>query len=155
MKPKRFSDNRELLCDLTLPKRDDPILAVCPKCSSKALVLPDIGKNVKCVCTKCSFNQIRSNKSLSFGWHIDRPHNGYFRLNLWLQTCCCGHSLYAFTVRHLNFLEDYIKADLRERRQNENGWRNASVGSRLPKWIKSHKNRKQLIKAIDKLKEKL
>ena len=55
----------------------------------------------------------------------------------------------------MQLFEAYIKADLRQRRQNENGWRNASLASRLPKWIKSYKNREQLIKAIDKLREKL
>lgn len=105
--------------------------------------------------SSCSFNQTKSNKTRSLEWHKDIPNDGYFKFDLWLQTSCCGHSLYTFTIRHLNLLEAYVKADLRERRQNENGWRNASVASRLPKWIKSHKNREQLIKAIGKLKEKL
>ena len=155
MKPSRHFDNREHRFDITLPTNDDPILVVCPKCNSKALVLPDTLYGVKCVCTKCSFNQKQSNKQRSFEWHSDIPHDGYFGYDLYLQIYCCGHSLYAFTIRHLDLLEAYIKADLRERRQNENGWRNASVASRLPKWIKSYKNRQQLIKAIYKLREKL
>lgn len=143
MKPIRHFDNRELMFEIAAPKKDDPILVVCPKCRSKALVLPDTDNQNKCVCTKCSFNK-----------------NGYFRFDLWLETHCCGHSLYAFNIRHLNVLENYIKADLRERRQSEQrpgeyGWRNASLASRFPKWIKSHKNREQLIKAIQKLREKL
>ena len=154
MKPIRHFDNREHRFDITLPKRDNPILAVCPRCSSKALVLPDTEDSVQCVCIKCSFNQKKSNKKRSFAWHSDIPHDGYFGCDLYLQTYCCGHSLYAFTIRHLDLLEAYIKADLRERRQNENGWRNASVASRLPKWIKSRKNREQLVKAIHLLREK-
>ncbi len=155
MTPDRHFDRREHRYLITAPTNDDPVLVVCPKCSSKALVIPHGIDEVKCVCTKCSFNKKISNGSRSFGWDMDIPDDGYFGFDLWLQTYCCGHSLYAFTIRHLNLLENYIKADLRERQQNERGWRNVSVASRLPKWIKSHKNREQLVKAIQKLKEKL
>ncbi|MEM7594866.1 MAG: hypothetical protein AAF383_25785, partial [Cyanobacteria bacterium P01_A01_bin.83] len=152
----RYFDNREHRFDITLPKDNDPILAVCPQCNSKALVLPNTKDTVKCVCTKCSFNKTKSNKSRSLGWHMDIPHDGYFGFDLWLQTYCCGHSLYAFTIRHLELLEKYIQADLRERRPSENGWWcNSSVVAKLPKWIKSHKNREQLLKAIEKLRAKL
>ena len=155
MKPERYFDNHEHRFEITAPKNDDPILVVCPQCNSKALVLPNTKDSVKCVCTKCSFNQTKSNKSRSLGWRMDIPHDGYFRFDLWLQIYCCGHSLYAFTQRHLDLLETYIKADLRERKPDENGWRNSSVASRLPKWIKSYKNREQLIKAIQKLRKRL
>lgn len=99
--------------------------------------------------------RVTSTKIRSFGWNEDIPADGYFGFDLWLQVYCCGQSLYAFTTRHLDLLETYIKADLRERRQNEDGWRNASVASRLPQWMKSSKNRSKLIKAISKLREKL
>ena len=58
--PERFFDNREHRFDITLPKDNDPILAVCPKCNAKALVFPNTQDTVKCVCTKCSFNNWRS-----------------------------------------------------------------------------------------------
>ncbi|MEM8830958.1 MAG: hypothetical protein AAGE96_16605 [Cyanobacteria bacterium P01_G01_bin.19] len=151
----RYFDRREHGDDIVLPKNNDPILAVCPQCNSKALVLPNTEDTVKCVCTKCSFNKTKSNRSRFLGWRKDIPHDGYFGFDLWLQTYCCGHSLYAFTIRHLDLLEDYVKADLRERKPDESGWRNSSVSSRLPKWIKSHKNREQLIKAIQKLRAKI
>ena len=154
MNPKRYFDNRELRFEITLPEKDDPILVICPKCHAKALILPDTEETIKCVCTKCSFNKHESKKRLWLGCHLDISYSEYLCLNLWLETHCCGHSLYAFTIRHLDLIESYIKADLRERKQNENGWRNASVASRLPKWIKSHKNREQLIKSIQKLREK-
>ena len=155
MTPERFFDHREHRYLITAPTNDDPVLVVCPQCSSKALIVPDRIDAVKCVCTRCSFNKKASNQSRSFGWHEDIPDDGYFGFDLWLQIYCSGHSLYAFTIRHLDLLENYIKADLRERRQNENGWRNASVASKLPRWIKSYKNREQLIKAIQKLREKI
>ena len=155
MKPERFFDNHENRFTITEATNDDPILVVCPKCNSKALVFPDTKDTVKCVCTKCSFSKKRSSRSRSLGWHMDIPDDGYFGLDIWLQTYCCGNSLYAFTKRHLELLEAYIKADLRERKRGAGGWHNASVASRLPKWIKSHKNREQLFKAIQKLRAKL
>lgn len=156
MIPERHFDNREHRFDITLPKNDDPILAICPKCHAKALILPATKDTVKCICTKCSFNKQKSNKKRSLGWHEDIPHDGYFGFYLWLQIYCCSHSLYAFTIRHLNLLEAYIKADLRERKPSKNGWRcNSSVVAKLPKWIKSYKNREQLLKAIQKLRAKL
>lgn len=155
MKPKRYCDQREHRYDITAPKNDDPILVKCPKCNSKALVLPVELDQVKCVCTNCSFNKMASTKMRSLRWELDIPDDGYFGFDLWLQVYCCSHSLYAFTTRHLDLLESYIKADLRERQQQEKGWRNASVASRLPHWIKSSKNREQLIKAIYKLRKKL
>ncbi|MEW9532434.1 hypothetical protein AB0B72_28180, partial [Microbispora sp. NPDC049125] len=39
----------------------------------------------------------------------------FFGLHLWLQTPCCGNVLWAYNIRHLDLLEGYIGADLRER----------------------------------------
>ncbi|MGI5171658.1 hypothetical protein ACQEU3_45665 [Spirillospora sp. CA-253888] len=35
---------------------------------------------------------------------------------LWLQRSCCGHVLWAYNVRHLDLLESYAAAKLREGR---------------------------------------
>lgn len=156
MKPKRYIDNREHIFSTISPKSDDPVLVVCPKCQSKALVFPDTNDQVKCVCTKCAFNQRKSSNTPLFEWYKENPTDGYFGFDLWLQINCCGNSLWAFNQRHLTLLDSYIKASLRERKPRENGWcRNSSIASRLPKWIKSHKNRQKLSQAIHKLKKKL
>lgn len=55
--------------------------------------------------------------------------------------------LWAYNREHLEFLEAYIGADLRQREPN----RNASLASRLPKWIKNAKNREDLRKTIRQL----
>lgn len=156
MKPIRYIDNREDRFTTFLPKSDDPILVICPQCNSKALIFPDTEGTVKCICTKCSFYKNKSNKSRFFYWNKENPTDGYFGFNLWLQINCCGNSLWAFNNRHLNVLDSYINATLRERKTFKNQWcGNSSVVAKLPKWIKSHKNREQLIKAIQKLREKL
>lgn len=89
----------------------------------------------------------------SFDW--------YFRLPLWLQTPCCGKILWAYNREHLDFLESYIKAGLRERfplKVYETGlvmWRNKSLASRLPTWMKRAKNRDEVLRGIEKLRKKI
>jgi len=72
-------------------------------------------------------------------------------LPLWLQTPCAGHVLWAWSAWHLDFIERYVSADLRERTPNIN----TSLASRLPKWIKSARHRKEILKGIRRLRERL
>jgi hypothetical protein len=58
--------------------------------------------------------------------------------------------LVAWNEAHLDYLESYIAGHLR-REQVGDGVRNRSVLSRLPAWVKSAKNRDELIKAIARL----
>ncbi len=64
---------------------------------------------------------------------------------------CCGQTLWAMNLEHLDFLERYVESDLRERIPNIN----KSLASRLPQWIKSKKNRNEILKGISKLRLKL
>lgn len=114
-------------------------------------------------CKKCA-KGIRKNDS-SFGYTIQCKYcgilsnpmigswgNGTFMgLNLWLRTNCCGNLLWAYNKEHLDFLDGYVKSSLRERIPNIN----QSLASRLPDWIKSRKNRKELSKGIHKLYSRL
>ncbi len=60
--------------------------------------------------------------------------------------------LWAYNYKHLDFIENHIKAELRTRENS--AIKNRSLGSRLPKWMSSKKNRKELLKGIEKLKKK-
>jgi hypothetical protein len=75
----------------------------------------------------------------------------WFGLPLWLQTSCCGELLWARNTSHLEFLANYVAATLREREPNQNG----STVSRLPKWMKSAKNRGAIMACIAHLRETL
>lgn len=75
----------------------------------------------------------------------------YFKLPLWLTTEVDGHLLWAYNHDHLAFLEQHIRATLRERTGPE--YKNRSLGSRLPKWMSSAKNRGSILKAIARLQE--
>ena len=155
MKDNRFKDGREHLFTIIEPTKDDPVIICCPKCARKAFVVPESKDRVKATCIECGFNVTGSSNSRSFYWHDENPTDGYFGYDLWLRTDCCGNSLWAFNKKHLEFLESYVTASLRERfKDNDLGWSNSSLAGRLPKWIKAAKNRDALIKAINELKAK-
>lgn len=77
--------------------------------------------------------------------------DGCFGLPLLLRTPCAGHTLWAFNERHLAYLEEFVRADLRERL----GTANASVVSRLPAWLKQAKHRGEVLRAIGRLRVQL
>ena len=56
---------------------------------------------------------------------------------------------------HLPFLEDYVRATLREHARGEHGWRNQALANRLPAWMKDAKNREDVLGCIEKLREML
>ena len=154
--PNRYLDEGDTRLDISKPTREDPTLVVCPACASKAFVLPlfEEETTVKAVCPSCGFSKTTPGTSLRFNWHADNPTDGYFGLTLWLTTRCAGHSLWAFNNRHLDLLEAYVSAQLRERGRDQTGWRNASVASRLPRWITSASNREEVRGAIRALRKK-
>lgn len=152
----RFKEEREHRFTISKPTEDDPVLIACPKCSSKAAVVPCGDDKVRASCFECGYSAEKSSNGRSFYWYEDNPTDGYFGFDLWLRTDCNGNSLWAFNAKHLKFLESYVSAKLRERNKDEEwGWSNSSLASRLPKWIKSAKNRDALLRAITELKAKV
>lgn len=152
----RFKENREHRLDISIPEEDDPTLVYCPKCKSKSFVFPHGESKVKFSCLNCAYTKIKSTSYRSFDWYAENPTDSYFGFDLWLKTGCVGESLWAFNKRHLRFLESYVSANIREReRHDEWGWHNSSLASRLPKWLKSAKNRESILKAINELKVKV
>ncbi len=103
----------------------------------------------KLSCLHCGYAKIWKGKTQNRGG----PYDWYFRLPLWLQTPCCGEILWAFNEKHLSFLERYVTAKLRIKFHVEGQIRNGTMASRLPGWIKSAKNRDEVIKGITRLKE--
>lgn len=74
--------------------------------------------------------------------------DGYFGMPLLLTANFKGHLFWAYNDEHLAELKAFIGADLRERYHLAG---NSSMISRLPLWIKSAKNRDELLKLIEKL----
>ena len=149
----RFKDNGEWLFNF-----GEEFLVICPNCKNCARVIPDFNKSnlelnwskrinsVKLTCLNCGFSKIKDKiEVLYIG-----DHDFYFQLPLWLEEKCKKDKIWAYNYRHLNFLEEYIRADIRE----QNNDYNKSYISRLPKWIKKASNKEDILKVINKLKEK-
>ena len=143
----------------------DEFLVVCPKCEGMAKVIIDQLEFEKLpkrkmdkyrnrffaprrlVCLNCLHRDFWKGNQIGVGSNVD----WYFRLPLWLEISCCGTTLWAYNLKHLEMLEDYVGAKLRERTVKGR----SSFLSKLPKWIKSAKNRDEILKAIEKLKVKI
>jgi hypothetical protein len=158
-KNERFLDEGTKIYDFY-----DEFLVVCPKCARLAKVVIDEAEFVKLstrkllkhrnrfyaprrlICLNCLHRDLWNGNQILTGASVD----WYFRLPLWLQISCCGEVLWAYNRNHLGMLENYVGARLRERTAKG---RNSFL-SKLPKWLKSAKNRGEMLKAIKKLKEK-
>lgn len=86
-------------------------------------------------------------------YYPSEPRDPVSGLDLWLQTPCCGHLLWAWNIEHVLWMQKYVQARLRTRRWI-GGWSNNSLQSRLPRWITSAKNREAVLKGLDKLIER-
>ena len=142
MNDSRFRDPQTRIEDLA----DEPILVVCPRCERRASVTVS-----RLVCPECSL--VRENPRPDFRtWN--RPVDPFFREPLWLRADCCGgHTLWAFHSSHLDLIERFVAATLRERGLgNRPGM---TLVARLPMWITAAKHRDEVLRTIDKLRATL
>src|SRR5438876_3622443 len=112
----------------------DHILVHCPRCDECAEVIlrnPDAPRKYRVdiefaprrlVCKHCGYSK---------DWHGRQviqyqEYDWYFHQPLWLRIPCCGDILWAHNEKHLNFLADFVKAELRE------SYPNGTLASRLP-----------------------
>jgi hypothetical protein len=132
------------------------ILVRCPRCAEPAWIKtiepgdksPFSARRL--ACKKCAFAKFWHGRSVGGGRDAT---DGYFHLPLFLQLPCCGETLWAYNLLHVDYLAQWLGADLRERRADSvHGWRNASNLSRLPKWMKLAKNRAAVIEGLTRLK---
>jgi len=150
--PGRFHDPFVWLYTLAA----DDIEVVCPRCGALAVVIAQRvdGTSVmfwprRFVCTACVSTGSWSPKGQTSQW--GGPVDPFFRLPLWLQAeCCGGHTLWAFNEAHLTLLEDFVTARLRERGQARN---RMTLVARLPRWLKSAKNRDEVLRVITRLRQ--
>jgi hypothetical protein len=140
--PRRFRDD-----GASLGQFARTFLVVCPRCAARANVMPLSADQSgwRVACAACGFTQDQAeprNETWAGSYAVD-PH---FRLPLWLQTPCCGETLWAFNREHLDFIEEYIRATLREGFVGNN-----TVASRLPEWMVTAKHRDEVLRCIARL----
>ena len=133
---KKFEDN-----GIELSQFYEYRIVHCPNCSK-----PVDFVNLKVTCIHCAYH--KEFKAID-SWHSLAPIT--VAMEDYLQIPCCGQMLWAINLEHLDFLENYVVADIRERLPNIN----KSLASRLPQWMKSNKNRKEILKCISNLRLKL
>ena len=162
--PERFRTADESLEDF-----GGESLVVCPRCSGRALVRVrerDASPRVLLSCAGCGHSagweatspgiiHSRDPKWFAKGqMAFGAPVDPFFHLPLWLRAPCCGETLWAFNAAHLDWLEGYVGATLRERTQTEHGWSNQSLASRLPRWMQAAGNRDEILRCIRALRER-
>jgi hypothetical protein len=117
MQNKRFVDEGTKIYEF-----NDEFLVVCPKCQKMAKVVPEYfsekpNKQLfsprKFICLNCPHRDVWDGKQILTGANVD----WYFRLPLWLQISCCGETLWAYNLKHLEIIEQYVSAKLRERKK--------------------------------------
>ena len=130
----------------------------CPHCGHKWLITEVWRESYKgklnpTAAVKCP--ACHQSSALELAWQSDRytnqPVDPYFGFPLWLQSDCCGYTLWAYNPEHLQILKSYVSAKIRDQRKRGK-W---SMTSRLPQWVKDAKNRDELLKIIARLEKKL
>jgi hypothetical protein len=138
----------------------DHVLVECPRCAACAHIRADRSDGdrgvpascAKLTCGACGY----VGRGESTGWQRTEGTDWYFNLPLWLRAPCKGRLLWAYNAEHLNLIESYVSAELRERRRHvDAGWCNSSLVSRLPRWMVLAKNRDTVLKGVAAVREKL
>ncbi|HEY1193003.1 hypothetical protein [Flavobacterium sp.] len=130
----------------------------CSKCFEKFDVESQIFKKVpelyKVKCPNCNFQEDVKPQTYAFKEMPEKDglvRDSWYNLPLWFQKEVSGNVFWAYNLNHIDYLERYIKADLRER--NNDGSGNGTMVSRLPQFVKAAKNREKLLKILKKWKE--
>jgi hypothetical protein len=153
----RFKDQGQRIYDFM-----SEFLVRCPRCDKCARVMecdpvaPEIRAERgypprpifaprRLVCEHCGLAKDSNGNRVGYPETCDK----YFGEPLWLQIPCCNEILWAYNEKHLDFLESFVKAELRE------AYPNQTFASRLPEWMKLATHREEILKCIRKLRETL
>lgn len=148
----RFQDPRTHLWDYM-----GHIAVRCPRCGSRARVAPDLSaepaehpehtaRRLTCLTCHHSVEQ-KQGVDIRIGAEGRDP---YFGLELWFTTDCGEHVLWAYNEAHLELLESYVKASLRDRGRSSVGEKTSLI-ERLPSWLKYAKNRDAIGRSLARL----
>jgi hypothetical protein len=127
-----------------------PILVACEKCGQCATLRKfefsrqprPASRFGQCSCLHCGHQ-----------WMAPAGIQFFTRGPLWLKMSCRGNVLWMLNREHLDFMEQFIGAELREERMP--GLSSRRLSSALPRWMLAAKNRKEILRCLKKLREKL
>jgi len=145
--PNRFNDQNKRITEF-----QTDVLVVCPSCRQKARASVDYEKEkARLLCSSCGYNKETTTNSAFLGikglWKA--AAHQYFSAELWLQQPFKNEVFWAYNKEHLAYLESYIGATLRERKDRSH----FTLLEKLPKFYHEAKNRTALLKLIEKLKQ--
>ncbi|MEV6211915.1 hypothetical protein [Kitasatospora sp. NPDC051914] len=103
-------------------------------------------RELRCGCGTASRHPVAVRPS----WRRNQGTDPVSGLSLWLCTGVRGHVLWALDADHLDAVEEYVAAVPRPPSHG-----NATLTSRLPVWIKSAKNRRDVLIGLGRLRDLL
>jgi hypothetical protein len=155
--PVRFRDPRSTPYDHL-----DVILVRCPRCARPARVVrapdarPDLFPARRLVCTACGLAKSSDGRSVAFWRSSHGPaEDPFFGVPLWLQTATRHGRLWAYGPGHLEEIRRFVAAGLREHAPWYETGRKMTLVARLPAWIKSARNRDEVLRAAGRLRASL
>ena len=149
MKSQRFTDQQFRLSDF-----QNEVHIHCPQCGRMAIAIanPEL-ESVRLSCLDCGLYRekgMRVSYSEGKTLLVRQTAHAYFDLQLWYAKDFKGEVFWAFNPAHLEYLENYIAAKLREHKDREH----FTLLEKLPKFYHEAKNREALLKLISQLKSK-
>jgi len=142
--PHRFQDEKLLLSDFY-----QEVWVLCTSCAKKAMAKVNFEtKTARLFCLHCGCNK-ETTTAIKYGT-INTAANHYFQAELWLQAPFKKDVFWAYNDKHLEYLERYISATIREHK-DRTGF---TLIEKLPKFYHEAKNREALLKIIAKLQRK-
>jgi hypothetical protein len=144
LQPNRFHDENLILSNFY-----QEVWVVCPSCAKKATAKVNFeAKVARLFCTSCGCNK-ETSIAIKNGI-VETAANHYFQADLWLKATFKNDVFWAYNDKHLEYLERYISATLREHKDRTH----FTLLEKLPKFYHEAKNREGLLKIIAKLKSK-
>lgn len=142
----RFIDLKFVLNDF-----GNDILVKCPKCNMCATATANYEKyEARIICKHCGFSKTSSGCVIENGKLKYRrtiiPHL-HFQLELWMKLPFRDNVVWALNYRHLDYMEKYISATLRES-QDRTGF---TLVEKLPKFMQYSRNRTPLLKIFQRM----
>lgn len=150
MPKKRMQVREHVLLDRFMPP-EHAILVKCEKCRRCATLrrfifltgkVPTV-RFAECSCLHCGHQ-----------WSLEAPYWFFSTGPLWLRTSCHKNVLWILNRPHLEFMEQFIGAELREERMPL-GPSTRRLSAALPRWLISGKNRQDVVRCLKKLRKKL
>ncbi|MFE5688378.1 hypothetical protein [Streptomyces sp. NPDC056512] len=160
LSPLRFRDARHTKYHFI-----DHVLVRCPKRAGIAHVapaapaadgsVPSVFARRRLVCRACGLSRDAAGGGFRLFRGRGEAIDPYFGLPLWLQAETRHGWLWAYNPEHLELLRQFVQAPLRERAPWDAQVKKMTLVARLPTWIKSAKNRSEVLRAIDRIRSTL